>query len=391
MKRYVALLLSMVLMIGCVQGVGATQSYPTNTYKFVITDCTWAEAFQYAQDAGGHLACFESVQELQFVQSMIQAQGLQWKIFWLGARRDTDSYDYHWVDEDNYLEEYDTLNDSSSPMFFQWLEGEPSFEDQGVMECCVDMFYSTTENRFVLNDVPNDMLSVVPSFSGKVGYIIEYDYSYAPPAAGYDWYYSDDYDDSDDYDYSDDYYDSDDYDYSDDYDDSISNLGNGFTYEILTNVPEEYIFTSGVGGWSSELTLFEDGSFMGSYHDSDMGADTENYPGGVCYISSFTGQFSNFRQIDDCTWAMDLTELNYDLEPGTDYEENGIHYLATEAYGLSGGNIFYLYTADHPVDTLPDDFMSWADLYRSEYSYSPVLSIYGIYNEATGCGWGGDW
>ncbi len=356
MKRFSALFLTMVLMFGCVNSVFAAEVYPSHTYQFVVADCTWTDAFLYAKDAGGHLACFETPEEYQYVLNKIEEQGLTWKIFWIGGRRDPSSFEYHWVDSDNNPQG-DVLNYSSNWLYYYWLPGEPSFQDQGIAECCMDLFYTTSQGRFVLNDAPNDILSVVPSFSGKIGYIVEYDYVYYPPSAGYDWYYPD----------------------------SNTNSGNTVSNssDILPNVPDSFTFSSGVGGWSSDILLNDDGTFIGSYHDSDMGSDTENYPGGVCYISNFTGRFSNFHQIDPYTWTMDLTELNYTQEPGTDFTNGQVHYLVTEAYGLAGGSTFYLYLPGHPVSTLPEEFMNWADMYMG-YTYPENLTIYGMFNVDTG-------
>ena len=51
-------------------------------------------------------------------------------------------------------------------------------------------------------------------------------------------------------------------------------------------------FSSGVGAWSTELTVGENGTFTGSFHDSEMGETGENYPDGTLYGCSFHGQFS---------------------------------------------------------------------------------------------------
>lgn len=47
-------------------------------------------------------------------------------------------------------------------------------------------------------------------------------------------------------------------------------------------------FSSGAGGWLTEIVISEDGSFTGHFHDSDMG---DAYPEGTRYECSFTGVF----------------------------------------------------------------------------------------------------
>ena len=39
----------------------------------------------------------------------------------------------------------------------------------------MNLYFFKDENRWVWNDVPNDTIAVVPSYSGKVGYIVEYE------------------------------------------------------------------------------------------------------------------------------------------------------------------------------------------------------------------------
>ena len=45
--------------------------------------------------------------------------------------------------------------------------------------------------------------------------------------------------------------------------------------------PMTYIFTSGVGAWETELTLYADGTFTGQFHDSNMGETGYGYPNGT--------------------------------------------------------------------------------------------------------------
>lgn len=68
--------------------------------------------------------------------------------------------------------------------------------------------------------------------------------------------------------------------------------------------PLTMTFSSGAGAWATSITLNRDGSFEGSYHDSDMGFIGEGYPHGTVYICKFSGAFDNIQQIDDNTYAM---------------------------------------------------------------------------------------
>ena len=80
----------------------------------------------------------------------------------------------------NILLEYnelygDVLNSPEYWAYGEWMQGEPSFQDGDIAEDCMDFYYYENENRWTWNDVPNDIISVVPYFSGKIGYIVEYE------------------------------------------------------------------------------------------------------------------------------------------------------------------------------------------------------------------------
>jgi len=63
----------------------------------------------------------------------------------------------------------------------------------------------------------------------------------------------------------------------------------------------EWCFSSGAGGWSTDLWTQADGSFTGEYHDSEMGETGEGYPDGTIYVCRFSGQMSVAAQVDEKT------------------------------------------------------------------------------------------
>ena len=65
-------------------------------------------------------------------------------------------------------------------------------------------------------------------------------------------------------------------------------------YSVL---PSRFTFSSGTGGWMTVMELNDDGSFTGSFQDSDMGVRGEGYPKGTVYKSDFSGKFSRPEQL----------------------------------------------------------------------------------------------
>ena len=70
-------------------------------------------------------------------------------------------------------------------------------------------------------------------------------------------------------------------------------------FETLAGL--EWSFSSGVGGWSTDMRIEADGSFSGDFHDSEMGESADEYPYGTVYCCSFTGRMALMEQVDEIT------------------------------------------------------------------------------------------
>lgn len=135
-------------------------------------------------------------------------------------------------------------------------------------------------------------------------------------------------------------------------------------------------FSSGAGAWRTVLTILSDGSFSGEYSDSDMGETGEGYPEGSVYCSNFTGKFSQPVMVNAYTYSITLEELIYRRQPGTKEIIDNTMYYYTDAYGLYGAKEFLIYLPGSPLKELPESFLTWTNLFRTEETQ---LSCYGLY------------
>ena len=149
--------------------------------------------------------------------------------------------------------------------------------------------------------------------------------------------------------------------------------------------PMEMSFLSGAGGWSTGITLKPDGTFVGSYSDSEMGIIGDGYPNGTVYVCEFTGKFDIVEKIDKTSYSLKLADITTIDVEGKEWISDGIKYIASVPYGLEEGKDFVLYTPDKKLDDLSEGFLSWWPLRYDAEEYS-TLSVYGLHNLETDYG-----
>ena len=154
---------------------------------------------------------------------------------------------------------------------------------------------------------------------------------------------------------------------------------------LFEEMPEEFVYASGAGGWATNLYLEDDGSFTGAYHDSDMGDVGADYPNGTIYVSEFYGTFTEPVQLDDYTWEVQIGSLFWDGKPGDSYIEDGIRYVYTEPFGMEPAGTFYIYLPGSDLEILPDEFVSCMMAFMNTQE-EETLPFYGIYNEEATAG-----
>lgn len=140
----------------------------------------------------------------------------------------------------------------------------------------------------------------------------------------------------------------------------------------------EFHFNSGAGAWGTVLLIHPDGSFTGTFQDTDMGSGEDpEYPNGCVSYSDFSGKFAQPVWLDEHSCTLKILDIQYAQEPGTSEIKDGILYSYDTAYGLTETEGLVLYLPGTPLPELPEDYMPWAGLYGHEGTEFPH---YGLYN-----------
>ncbi len=121
-------------------------------------------------------------------------------------------------------------------------------------------------------------------------------------------------------------------------------------------------FSSGVGAWSTLLTVDRNGLFNGDFHDSDMGDTGDAYPNGTVYGCQFHGQFGAPVRVNDYAWTLPILSLEPDEGQLPEAIEEGVRYITSAPYGLEKAKEVTLYLPGTPVASLPEGFMFWSHL-----------------------------
>ena len=144
--------------------------------------------------------------------------------------------------------------------------------------------------------------------------------------------------------------------------------------------PQNYYFSSGAGGWETEIFMGGDWSFSGNYHDSEMGSNSEAYPNGTLYYCDFTGQFSEPKLIGTNTYKLHLDWLEQEGNEGDEHIENEIRYVCSYPYGFDNAEDFILYAPGAPVSELSEDCIMWVHWYvdpeKDEYLPEGLFILY---------------
>lgn len=161
-----------------------------------------------------------------------------------------------------------------------------------------------------------------------------------------------------------------------------NNVGTEFSFSDVSD--STFNFSSGAGGWFTELHINSDGSFKGFFVDDDMGDIGEAYPNGSEYNSEFSGVFGGLEKVDEYTYKMKLVSLEYEKEPGKEEIIDGMRHIYSIAHGLNGGEEFYIFLPGIKSADLPESYRGW--IHYLGDNAATELPYYGLYNITTGDG-----
>lgn len=144
----------------------------------------------------------------------------------------------------------------------------------------------------------------------------------------------------------------------------------------------DFCFTSGVGAWSTDMTLLANGAFNGMFHDADMGDIGEGYENGTYYTSIFEGNFKNIRKVNDYVYEMYLDGWTQEETPDEVMIADDMRYIGAYPYGIYGGDRFEIYLPGTPIYMLPESYIGWVYyLYSSDLQYLPFFGMYNVEGE----------
>lgn len=147
---------------------------------------------------------------------------------------------------------------------------------------------------------------------------------------------------------------------------------------IFERAEGEYYFSSGAGGWGTELELDDDGEFDGEYHDSELGSFTDEYPDGTIYFCEFEGRFEVVEKLNDYSYSLSLANIGLENNPNTEEIRDKKRYVYAEPYGLEGEE-FILYSPETPVSEIPQSCIDWYGM-RSKLKERETLNTWCIYD-----------
>ena len=151
--------------------------------------------------------------------------------------------------------------------------------------------------------------------------------------------------------------------------------------DLFARMPDIFYFSSGAGGWATELYLEDEGSFSGLFHSWESG---EKYPGGTFYLCEFSGRFSAPEQKGEFLCSLRVESLEYD-PPGKVEIEDRTRYITAGPLGLEDVEEMLVFLPGYPTEDLPEAVFDWIRGAREFWDGArpEKLPFYVLYNGST--------
>ena len=124
---------------------------------------------------------------------------------------------------------------------------------------------------------------------------------------------------------------------------------------LFSILPGSFVFSSGAGGWETQLNIYEDGSFDGDFRDWNLGETGQKFSDGTCYVCDFSGAFSMPQKVSDYVYSVSIQRLNYPGDVGSEWIEDGVRYVQSEPYGLDKTQEYCIYLPGCPYSVFTED------------------------------------
>lgn len=148
--------------------------------------------------------------------------------------------------------------------------------------------------------------------------------------------------------------------------------------------PLTFKFSSGAGGWGTELRMNADGTFDGYYYDYNGGEVSDDYPYGTQNFSKAKGSYYDVQQINETTYSFTISELSLygeedsGVKDGTNYSYSSDGTFPGFDSTTAGSKMLY-YLTGTSMEEIPEECILW--LFNPDADSDGKLDYNVIYNE----------
>ncbi|MBM6699216.1 hypothetical protein H7U32_02505 [Bifidobacterium pullorum subsp. saeculare] len=157
-------------------------------------------------------------------------------------------------------------------------------------------------------------------------------------------------------------------------------------HEAMEQAAGDYMFSSGSGGWGTNLHVNADGTFSGKYQDTNLGDISAEHPHGTARQSEFTGQFSSAQRNEDGSYTLHCVanRLSVKGNNGGTRIENGMAITTTDPYGITLCDTFVLYPKGFDSAKMSESERGWAWWTSTSYNEGGPLQQTALSNMSMG-------